>query len=450
MNGIEVRAASALAVVYVLRMLGLFMVMPVLAISAQSYPDYSPLYVGLAIGGYGLTQALLQIPMGMLSDRWGRKPVILLGLVVFSLGSFVAAYADSMSMMICGRILQGAGAIAGAIMALASDVSRETQRAKVMAIIGIAIGFSFYLAVLVGPLLASSLGLSGIFSVTGILALCCLPLVKWGVPNPVNQLASGDMLPQRSQLKSLVFSSQLWRLNVSVMILHLYITLLFVQLPTTLLAFDMTLDSQWHLYLPTLVLSVVGMAVLMRMSPGKTPTKTLMVSVALMAISFGVMLVFAQQWWWVFVAVTVFFIGFNYLEANFPALVSSIAPAGEKGTAMGIYASFQFFGAFLGGLLSGVISDSYSPSLVYVVGIVGALLWLWLLAGLKPVDKVKRVMLHGDFSQDNSVVVKQSLEQLPGVVETTVASQDQVVYLKVTAEFDINQAQLVVNAQESI
>ncbi len=445
MNGLEVRAASVLAVVYVLRMLGLFMVMPVLAISAQTYPDYSPLYVGIAIGGYGLTQALLQIPMGMLSDRWGRKPVILLGLFVFALGSFVAAYADSMAAMIVGRILQGAGAIAGAIMALASDVSRETQRAKVMAIIGIAIGFSFYIAVLIGPLLASSVGLQGIFAITGVLALCCLPLVKWGVPDPITHLASGDMLPQRSQLKSLFMSSQLWRLNVSVMVLHLYITLLFVQLPTTLLAVDMTLDSQWHLYLPALVLSIVGMAVLMRLAPGKAPTKILMTSVILMAVAFGILLTFTQQWWWIFAAVAVFFVGFNYLEANFPALVSSIAPAGQKGTAMGIYASFQFFGAFLGGLLSGVISESFSSSSVYLVGIMGAGIWLWLLAGLKSVDKVKRVLLHGAFSQEHSAEVKQSLEQLPGVVETTVASQDSVVYLKVTAEFDIHQAQHVVD-----
>ncbi|MBS09945.1 MAG: MFS transporter, partial [Alteromonas sp.] len=159
MNALELRAALALASVYVLRMMGLFMVMPVLAVAAMDYPDYSPLLVGLAVGGYGLTQAALQIPMGMMSDKWGRKPVILLGLAVFALGSFVAANADSMAMMIVGRILQGAGAIAGAIMALATDVSRESQRAKVLAIIGIAIGFSFYLSVILGPLIANSYGL---------------------------------------------------------------------------------------------------------------------------------------------------------------------------------------------------------------------------------------------------------------------------------------------------
>ena len=148
------------------------MVMPVLAVAATEFSDYSVMLVGVAIGGYGLTQAALQIPMGMLSDKWGRKPIILLGLSVFALGSIIAAMADSMMWLIAGRILQGAGAIAGAIMALATDVTREQQRAKVMAIIGIAIGFSFYIAVVIGPLIAESLGLAGVFWVTGILALC--------------------------------------------------------------------------------------------------------------------------------------------------------------------------------------------------------------------------------------------------------------------------------------
>ena len=182
MNATEIRAACALAAIYILRMLGLFMVMPVLAILALDYQGYTPWLVGLAIGGYGLTQALLQIPMGMLSDRIGRKPVIIGGLVCFAIGSLVAGMAESMTWLIIGRVLQGAGAIAGAVMALAADVTRESQRTKVMAIIGISIGFSFYLALLLGPVLSSSYGLSGIFYITALLSVAGIGLVLFIVP----------------------------------------------------------------------------------------------------------------------------------------------------------------------------------------------------------------------------------------------------------------------------
>ncbi len=440
MNALEVRAAIALALVYVLRMLGLFMVMPVLAVAAMDYPDYSPMMVGLAIGGYGLTQAALQIPMGMVSDRWGRKPVILLGLSVFALGSFIAASADTMVWMIAGRILQGAGAIAGAIMALAADVSRESQRAKVMAIIGIAIGMSFYLAVLIGPILAEQFGLAGIFWVTGVLALACLPLIIWGIPR-VSVIASGDTLPQASQLKRLFFSSQLWRLNVSVMFLHMLITLLFVQLPVTLLHFDMSLESHWTLYAPVLLASIVGLIVMMGVARGRMPKRLLQVALLLMGVGFSMLAMQDHNQWIVLIAVVFFFTGFNYLEANFPALVSSIAPAGEKGTAMGIYASFQFFGAFLGGVISGWTVNNWQAETAYLVGLIAILLWFFLLAGLKEVSRVKRVQLNGFVSAE----ITSQLKALPGVVDVTQNAKAEAIYLKVTRDFDLQQAQSIIS-----
>ena len=439
LNALEVRAALALAIVYVLRMLGLFMVMPVLAVAAMDYPDYSPLLVGLAVGGYGLTQAALQIPMGMMSDRWGRKPVILLGLIVFAFGSFIAAQADTMAWLIVGRILQGAGAIAGAIMALATDVSRESQRAKVLAIIGIAIGFSFYLAVLLGPMIAESWGMAGIFAITGVLAVACMPLIIWVVPAG-ESLSSGDTLPQKGQLRRLIFSSQLWRLNVSVMLLHMMITLLFVQLPVTLLHFDMTLDSHWTLYLPVLGASIIGLIVMMGAARGKTPKSLLLISVIMMASAFAMMSAQDHAWWVVVIAVILFFTGFNYLEANFPALVSSIAPAGEKGTAMGIYASFQFFGAFIGGVLSGVVTDIWTPETAYLVGAVAATLWLLVVFGIKEASRVKRVMMNAHFSDAQTESLKNSLSTVPGVLEITLSSEDGAVYLKVDRNFDASQA----------
>ncbi|QJR81237.1 MFS transporter [Alteromonas pelagimontana] len=435
MNALEVRAAVALALVYVLRMLGLFMVMPVLAVAAMDYPDYSPLLVGLAVGGYGLTQAALQIPMGMMSDRWGRKPVILLGLTIFAAGSFIAASADTLSWMIVGRILQGAGAIAGAIMALATDVSRETQRAKVMAIIGIAIGFSFYLAVLIGPMIAQRWGLAGIFAITGVFAVGCMPLIKWVVPDGI-VTGSGDTLPQAGQLKRLIFSSQLWRLNVSVMVLHMMITLLFVQLPVTLVHFDMTLDSHWMLYLPVLAISIVGLVLMMGAGRGTTPKRIIITAVVFMTIAFAMLSAQDHNKWVVVTAVIFFFTGFNYLEANFPAMVSSIAPAGEKGTAMGIYASFQFFGAFIGGVLSGVVTDFWTAETAYFIGAVGAVGWLFILHGLKEVGRVKRLLMHGEFSSAIEPDLHQALATVPGVQEITLSADDGSVYLKVTKGFE--------------
>lgn len=444
MNALELRASLALASVYVLRMLGLFMVMPVMAVAAMDYPDYSPLMVGLAVGGYGLTQAGLQIPMGMMSDKWGRKPVILFGLAVFALGSLVAANADTMVWLIVGRILQGAGAIAGAIMALATDVSRESQRAKVLAIIGIAIGFSFYMAVILGPLIANSWGLAGIFTITGVLAILCMPLIKWVVPNG-EILSSGDTLPQTGQLRRLVFSSQLWRLNVSVLILHMLITLLFVQLPLTLLHFDMTLDSHWTVYLPVLGISVIGLIVMMGLARGRTPKSYLLFSIILMGGAFASLAMKDNSWWVTTAAIVVFFTGFNYLEANFPALVSSIAPAGQKGTAMGIYASFQFFGAFLGGILSGVATDIWSPDMAYLVGAISTLLWLYVVVGLKEVSRVKRVMMTGHFSVNQQDHLEQKMILVPGVLEVTLNSQNGTVYLKVNRDFDATKARAVID-----
>ncbi len=425
----------SLALVYVLRMMGLFMVMPVLAVAAMDYPDYSPVLVGLAVGGYGLTQAALQIPMGMLSDRWGRKPVILFGLTVFAAGSFIAATADTLAWMIAGRILQGAGAIAGAIMALATDVSRETQRAKVMAVIGIAIGFSFYLAVLAGPLIANSWGLSGIFALTGVLAICCMPLIQWAVPT-VGMQGSGDVLPQRNQLRRLLVSSQLWRLNLSVMLLHMMITLLFVQLPVTLVHFDMTLESHWMLYLPVLVASIIGLIILMAIGKGQTPRKVVMAAALMMTVAFAMLGAQDHARWVVVGAVILFFTGFNYLEASFPALVSSIAPAGEKGTAMGIYASFQFFGAFIGGVLAGVVADHWTPETAYFVGAVAASCWLLVLRGLNEVNRVKRVTFKWQGSAQASSELGQALNEVTGVQETTISVNEGMVYLKVTQQFD--------------
>lgn len=451
MNPQEIRAAISLALVYVMRMLGLFMVIPVLAIAAIEYPDYSPLLVGLAIGGYGLTQAALQIPMGILSDKWGRKPVIYLGLCFFAIGSLVAANADSMAMLTFGRILQGAGAIAGAVMALAADVTRESERAKVMAIIGVSIGFSFYVALLTGPIIASNFGIQGIFWITAILTLFCLPLVKFGVPNPTETSPSGDALPQLSQLKLLLQEPSLWRLNISVLTVHLLITCFFVQVPVLLTQADFALSEHWKIYTPILFVSVLILLVLMKVCKRLQTSSAFILSLVLMAFGFGLFLLPELNWWTIVIAGIIFFAGFNYMEAHMPVMVSSIAPAGKKGSAMGIYASFQFFGAFMGGLLSGVLNGWLGPKLSLLVCICIIFVAMAVVLGLHKTAKVKRVTLTIHSSNklqgaNAKLNLEKSMFTITGVQEVYIDLEKNAVYLKVdNTNFDIEKAKALIS-----
>jgi MFS family permease len=451
LNPQETRAAISLALVYVLRMLGLFMVIPVLAIAAVDYPDYSPLFVGLAIGGYGLTQAILQIPMGVLSDKWGRKPVIYMGLCFFALGSLVAANADSMAMLTLGRILQGAGAIAGAIMALAADVTRESERAKVMAIIGVSIGFSFYVALLTGPIIAGLYGIQGIFWITAVLTICCLPLVKFGVPTPKESSPSGDALPQLSQLKNLAKEPSLWRLNISVLTVHLLITCFFVQVPVLLTQVNFGLDEHWKIYTPILFVSVLILVMLMKLCKHLQTSTSFIISLTLMATGFGLFLLPELNWLVIIIAGTLFFAGFNYMEAHMPVMVSSIAPAGKKGSAMGIYASFQFFGAFLGGVISGALTGWLGPKLALVACLIFIVIAMIIVWGLQKTTKVKRITLtienQDRFQQtSNKTQLESDFGKLEGVQEVLVDVEKRAVYLKVGNKgFDIEKAKALIS-----
>ena len=230
------------------------------------------------------------------------------------------------------------------------------------------------------------------------------------------------------------------------MILHMMITLLFVQLPVTLLNFNMTLDSHWTVYLPVLGASIVGLIVMMGAARGRTPKSLLITGVVLMGGAFLALSLEDNSWWWVTAAVVLFFTGFNYLEANFPALVSSIAPAGQKGTAMGLYASFQFFGAFLGGVISGLVTDIWSQELAYGIGAASTLVWLFIIFGVKEVSRVKRVMMHGQFNDTDIDAIEGQLMSVPGVLEVTLSSESNAVYLKVNRDFDAVKAKDVLTA----
>jgi MFS family permease len=458
LNKVELSAAISLASVYVLRMLGLFMVIPVIAVSALSFPDYSPLLVGLAVGGYGLTQAILQIPFGVLSDKWGRKPVIFMGLGFFCAGSLIAGFADSMWMLALGRILQGAGAIAGAIMALASDVTRESQRTKVMAIIGVSIGFSFYIALLLGPLLAASIGMQGIFLLTAALSLVCFPLIQWGVnTRDAVESPSGDALPKLSQVGGLFKHPMLWRLNVSVLVVHMLITCFFVQIPILLVDLDLPLGAHYKVYSVVLFASVFVLIAIMYLSKHLPLGNTFRLALLLMAFGFFLLIVQAPSYWLICVAGILFFGGFNFLEAKMPAMVSSLAPAGQKGSAMGVYASHQFFGAFLGGVTSGLMNTYFDVQTTFMICLVMIFMCSLITRGLAAAERIKRVTLMFTKTSDETGFdtvstetlesVSQKLKKLPGVKDVIADPIDMAFYLKVDAKsFNLGQAQQVISA----
>ncbi|EKE67397.1 MFS transporter [Gallaecimonas xiamenensis] len=438
----ELRAAFSLASVFSLRMLGLFMILPVFALYGQHLDGYSPLWVGLAIGAYGLTQALLQIPMGMASDRFGRRKIIILGLLMFSAGSAVAALAHHILWVVVGRALQGAGAIASAVLAMAADLSRDEQRPKVMAIIGVSIGMSFALAMVVGPILAAQWGLSGLFWLTAVLALGGILVVWLAVPKVVSHAPKGDTLPAPQRLGRMLKDPQLIRLDLGIFLLHFLLTATFVVMPSMLVEAGLPSERHWELYFPIVVLAFFGMVPMIIVAEKKHLSRQ-MIQLALVVMlgSLGAAW-YLQHWLWGLVAALVlFFVAFNYLEATLPALIARIAPAGDKGSAMGIYSSSQFLGAFFGGSLAGAMAQYADKEGVLLMSAALVLLWLWMSRGMRHPSHLKSVSLSAPALTGREQELAAGLSALPGVLEVNVMAQESAIYLKVnTQEFELAKA----------
>jgi len=433
LNSLEKKAAFSLASVFGLRMLGLFMILPVFAIYGTHLTGYSPVWLGLAIGAYGLTQAIFQIPMGLLSDKFGRKPVILFGLLVFMLGSILAATSTSIYGVVAGRALQGAGAIASAILALAADLTREEQRPKVMATIGMFIGVSFMVAMVLGPIVADLSGLSGLFWFIVILTFLAMFMIQFMVPNSVNKAPKGDNVALPKKLFSLVGNAQLARLNFGVFALHMAMTACFVVIPRLLVELGFPLAEHWELYLPVLLGSFFVMLPFMIIGMKKQIENQMFTFiVAVLTISLFLLWFVGQNFWLIAIAMFLFFVAFNYLEATMPAFLSRIAPAGLKGTAMGMYSSSQFFGAFLGGALGGVIESQFPEQDVFVVMALVALIWFFVTLTMKPLKKSKSYSFAMSINNEEQVdSIAEQLINMPGVYEATLVFEDAVAYLKV-------------------
>ena len=433
LNSIEKKAAFSLATVFGLRMLGLFMILPVFAIYGQELTGYSPIWLGLAIGAYGLTQALLQIPMGMLSDKFGRKPVILIGLLVFLLGSVVAAMSDSIYGVVFGRALQGMGAIASAVLALAADLSREEQRPKVMATIGMFIGLSFTVAMILGPVVAESFGLGGLFWLTAGLTFGAMFMIQFMVPHSVNKAPRGDNVALPAQIKTLIKDPQLFRLNIGVFILHMALTACFVTLPKQFVNAGLSLDNHWQIYLPTLLGSFFLMVPFMIMAIKKQKeTQMFSAAVVLLTIALALLWLLPSTLFNLVILVIMFFTAFNYLEATMPSILSRLAPAGVKGSVMGIYSSSQFMGAFCGGLIGGTIATAYDEHMIFLAMAAISVLWFVASLGLKPLKKSKsysfKTTIESEAQAEN---VAEQLINMPGVIEAILVHNEAVAYLKI-------------------
>ncbi|UZD57947.1 MFS transporter [Shewanella algae] len=448
LSGTERKVAFSLASVFGLRMMGLFMIMPVFALYGQDLKGFSPLWVGIAIGAYGLTQAILQIPMGILSDRIGRKPVILGGLLVFALGSVLAAMSDSIYGVVAGRALQGMGAIAAAVLALAADLTRDEQRTKVMAIIGMCIGFSFALSLLVGPVVAQHLGLSGLFALTAGLALLGMMIVQLLVPNPVAHAPKGDTMAEPGKLKNMLKDPQLFRLDAGIFILHLVLTAVFVALPLDLVDAGLAKEKHWMLYFPAFVGAFFLMVPLIIIGVKRNNTKGMFqLALLIMLAALLAMALFSHSLWVLAVAIVAFFTGFNYLEASLPSLIAKFCPVGAKGSAMGVYSTSQFLGAFCGGLLGGGAYQIMGAAGVFTVAVVLLIIWLALTLGMKNPVLLKSYTLEAQVNgREHAQKMAAELSQLPGVAEAIVVLEEKVAYLKVNDQFDLRQARAVLGS----
>lgn len=429
----ERRAATGLAAIYGFRMLGLFLILPVFALFAEDLPESTPLLIGIAIGSYGLTQALLQIPFGLLSDRLGRKPVILAGLLLFAIGSVVAAMADDIWTIILGRIIQGSGAIAAAVMALAADLTRESQRTKAMAMIGMTIGVSFMLALIAGPALNAWIGISGIFWLTASLAIGGMLIVVWLVPTPARSGVHRDSIPVPAMLKKSLAQMDLLRLDFGIFSLHLILTALFLAIPLVLRDAGLAPVDHANLYLPVLVCSIAAMIpfVILAERKGKMKQVFLGAILTLFCAQFLLSQVL-DDLWLIGLGLWLFFTAFNLLEAMLPSLVSKTAPADGKGTAMGIYSSSQFMGAFLGGVFGGLAHQYLGLEAVFQLSILVGLVW-WLVAfGMQqPGRYSSRLLQFPEITEEQASLVTEKLNSVEGVVEAVVVAEDGVAYLKV-------------------
>jgi MFS family permease len=441
----EFRAASSLAAVFSVRLLGLFMIYPVFAAYAGTLSGASPYLVGEALGIYGLSQGLLQIPFGLLSDRIGRKPMIVAGLLLFAIGSAVAALSTSIGGVIVGRVLQGSGAVGSVILALVADLTREENRTKAMAMVGITIGGSFMVALVAGPIAAAFIGVDGIFWLMVALALAGIAITEFIVPSPRFVRVHRDAETVPGLIGSVLRNGELLRLNFGVFALHAMLTASFLVVPGLLqTTLGLTSHDQWMVYLPVLVVSLLVTVPAIVIAERHRRMKGVFVASVGGLLLSQLMLHFGgAQLTWLLAGLVVFFSAFNVMEATLPSLITKVAPPDAKGTATGLYSSAQFIGIFAGGVLGGWAHQHGGVAAVFSATAGLAVLWLFAASTMKqPSYLSTRLVPIGERAARDAEHIAAMLRQVPGVAEAVVIAEEKLAYLKVDSKsFDAAKAE---------
>lgn len=449
MTAQEKRATMGLASIYGLRMFGMFSILPIFAIYAASLPGQpNSLMVGIALGAYGLTQALFQIPYGIASDKYGRKPLIYIGLLIFAIGSVIAGVSTHIEGVILGRVIQGAGAISAVITALVADLTRDEHRTKAMAGIGATIGVAFAVSLVGGPILNQWIGVPGIFILTAVLSLLALLVVKFWVPDPVNTHFHSDASATPEKLSNVLKNKPLLRLDFGIFALHAAQMAMFVVVPLAIMqASDLTVNEHWKLYLPILLGSFVLMVPAIII--GEKKGKLKQVFVGAIAIMFIAQLAFASTHTaliGIIVSLSAYFVAFNILEASLPSIISKIAPASSKGTAIGVYNTCQSLGVFVGGTVGGLLAEHYGFASVFAFCSILILIWLGLAITMQAPPAVKTKLYGLDqtvqLTQEKTQQLLSALLALEGAREVEILLQEHTVMIKVDQKATWDESQV--------
>ncbi len=430
LSRIEVGAVLALGLVLSLRMLGLFMIYPIFSQLASHYAGATAFTIGLALGSYGLTQGIFQLPFGWLSDRWGRKPVIVMGLLLFALGSGVAAISTTITGLIAGRLIQGLGAIGSTTLAFISDVTHEEHRTRAMAAAGGFIGLSFGLSIVVGPLLARAIGLSGIFWLTGFLAFAAIVLVLVVRPPAWSHRPVPDR--SRSAFRSVLAHRDLRRLDFGILVQHAVLTSLFLVLPhLTRRALGVDASDSWILYLPLLAGAfVLSLPFVILAEIRASFRRFLRAGILVLGIGLGLLLAAPASPVGLVVGLGLYFVAFTLLEALLPSWVSRITPVGFSGSGLGVYSSCQFLGIFLGGAVGGLVWAKTGVRGVLALDLLALVAWFWVAWPTANVRRCRTLLFRLPQQPDLSLL-KSRLATLEGVLEWRYAAEEGVLYLRI-------------------
>ncbi|MEC4682717.1 MAG: MFS transporter [Nitrospirota bacterium] len=426
---LEKKTLAGLSMIFAIRMFGLFIVLPVISLYARTLPGANPLWLGLALGGYGLSQAIFQIPFGMLSDRFGRKPIIVIGLLIFAAGSIFAASAHSVLSLFIGRLLQGSGAIAAVVIALMADLTREEYRTRAMAGIGISIGLSFAVGMVVGPILGARYGVASLFWLTTVLSLVGIAILLLVVPNPEGAVHKNEMELSVSQLAYVLKNPALARIDLSVFLLHLFLTAVFVSFPVLLHQY-MPAESMWKVYLPVILGGMFLMVPGMIIAEKKKKLKiAFMIAILFIVASFVIFLLGYRSEFGLIAGLSVFFVGFNLLEPLMPSIMTRFVRTRTRGTSSGVFSMSQFLGAFVGGALGGALV-SISNEALFIGMLILSVIWIFAALGLTDPNLLETFELPVTRELSDPLPLVRQMGDMAGVVDCRYRESERILWIK--------------------